>query len=196
MLLALMAVGCSSSNNASGSGGATMNGSGGSVGTGLGGMGAGGSVGTAGAGGASVPLSLVCAATVRNKGTCTTSTDMPCANACGPAKAGFKNCNCFSDVWDCPKCEYVAADYSCYRLPVPVVACPADPTDPTTLMLIASGAACTAPPCTPCGSASLVSYRDSVNTPKTGYCVCVPGNIPGDSSKWSCASVSEWPPQQ
>lgn len=193
MLMGLMTFGCSSSNSASGSGGATATGSGGSTGTGSGGTGSGGTVG---AGGASVPLALVCASTVRNKGMCMTDTDLPCANSCGPSKTGFKNCTCFSGTWDCPKCEYIPGNYSCYKLPVPLAACPADPTDPTMLNLIASGGTCTTTPCTPCGSPSIVTYRDSTNMPKAGYCVCVPGAVPGvDPSKWSCASVSEWPPQ-
>lgn len=169
--------------SATGSGGATVTGLGGSTVTGVGGVG--------GGGGANVPLALVCPSTVKNKGVCITDTDLACANGCGPSKAGFKNCNCFSNVWDCPMCEYLPGDYSCYKLPVPPAACPMDAVDP--LALPQAGTACTAPPCTPCGSSTLNSYRDSAGSLKAGYCVCVPGT---DTPKWSCASVSEWPPQQ
>lgn len=201
----MVAVGCSSGKDASGSGGANATGSGGASATGSGGASATGSggasatgsggvgaTGAGGGGGANVPLPLVCESTVKNKGICVTDTDMACANGCGPNKAGFKNCNCYSNVWDCPKCEYLPGnDYSCYKLPSPMVACPMDSVDPT--LLLAAGSACSAPPCTPCGSAPLITYRDSAGAPKAGYCVCVPG---ADFPKWSCASVTEWPPQQ
>ena len=140
---------------------------------------------------ASAPYPLGCGSTVKNKAACSTATDLSCANACGPNKSGFKNCNCYSDVWSCPKCEYLpVGDYACYKLPAPLTACPLDP-DPSGLPQV--GTTCTVPACTPCGSSTLISYRDSGGSSKVGYCVCVPG---ADGSKWSCASVTEWPPQQ
>jgi hypothetical protein len=136
---------------------------------------------------AGTPYSAACAATVKNKGLCMTATDVQCANTCGPNKAGYKNCNCFTDVWDCPRCEYPPGNYDCYRLPDPPEACPADPTDTSGLGLVAVGTACTRAACTPCGSAQMLAYRDSMGSSKVGYCVC------GTEQKWSCASVSEWP---
>ena len=83
-------------------------------------------MGTPDAGG---PYAAACASTVKNKGACMTATDVQCANTCGPNKAGYKNCDCFTDVWSCPKCEYVPGNYDCYRLPDPIEACPVDPND-------------------------------------------------------------------
>src|SRR4030095_4881159 len=113
--------------------------------------GAGGTTGTAGTGGSAAtgdgglpdafmgtldahapPYAAVCAATVRNKGACVTATDVQCANTCGPNKSGYKNCDCYSDVWDCPRCEYVPGNYDCYRLPDPLEACPMTETDAGT----------------------------------------------------------------
>jgi hypothetical protein len=132
------------------------------------------------------PYAAACASTVRNKGACMTATDVQCANTCGPNKSGYKNCDCFSDVWDCPRCEYVPGDYSCYRLPDPTEACPPESNDSgTTLPQV--GTACTRPACSPCGSATIVSYLDSAGSSKAGFCVC------GNDQKWTCASATEWP---
>ena len=134
----------------------------------------------------SAPYAAVCASTVKNKGACMTATDVQCANTCGPNKSGYKNCDCYSDVWDCQRCEYVPADYSCYRLPDPPEACPMVETDAGP-SLPQVGTACTRAPCKPCGMATALSYLDSVGSPKTGYCVC------GSEQKWTCASTTEWP---
>ena len=85
-----------------------------------------------------------------------TATDVQCANTCGPNKSGYKNCDCYSDVWDCPRCEYVPGDYSCYQLPDPAEACPMVETDAGTTSLPQVGTACTRAPCTPCGSATAI----------------------------------------
>ena len=116
-----------------------------------------------------------------------TATDVQCANTCGPNKSGYKNCDCYSDVWDCPRCEYVPGDYSCYQLPDPAEACPMETTDAGTTSLPQVGTACTRAPCTPCGSATAISYLDSAGASKAGYCVC------GSDQKWTCASTTEWP---
>ena len=213
LTFALLATACSSSNNATGTGGsnsaagtsgaAGTTGAGGTTGdagtTGAGGTG--GVTGTTGAGGsastgaggsftgtldAGAPYAAMCASTVKNKGTCSTATDVQCANTCGPAKSGYKNCNCYSDAWDCPRCEYVPGNYSCYRLPDPLEACPMTETDAGT-SLPQVGTACTRPQCSPCGSATLLAYLDSASAPKVGYCVC------GTDQKWTCASTTEWP---
>jgi hypothetical protein len=203
---AVLATACGGSNNATGTGGSSA----GTSGTaGAGGMAGGGGTtggtagdagtnGTGGTGGSAAtgtgaftgtpdagdPYAATCASTVKNKGTCVTATDVPCANTCGPNRSGYKNCNCYSDVWDCPRCEYPAGDYSCYRLPDPLEACPLDPVESLPPMV---GTSCTRAACSPCGSATLISYRDSGGSLKVGYCVC------GNEQKWTCASTSEWP---
>ena len=140
-------------------------------------------MGTPDAGG---PYTAACASTVKNKGACMTATYVQCANTCGPNKAGYKNCDCFTDVWSCPKCEYVPGNYDCYRLPDPLEACPVDPNDAgITLPMV--GSPCTRAACSPCGSATLNSYMDSGGSPKAGYCVC------SNEQKWTCASATEWP---
>jgi hypothetical protein len=205
LTIAVLATACSSSNNATGTGGSS--GAAGATGTagttGVGGTtgdagttGAGGSTGGSdptGAGGsftgtldAGAPYAATCAATVRNRGTCMTATDVQCANTCGPNRIGYKNCNCYSDVWDCPRCEYAPGNYSCYRLPEPLEACPMDVTEAGT-SLPQVGGPCTRAACSPCGSATLLAYLDSASAPKVGYCVC------GNEQKWTCASTSEWP---
>ena len=115
-----------------------------------------------------------------------TATDVQCANTCGPNRIGYKNCDCYSDVWDCPRCEYAPGDYSCYRLPDPLEACPMDVTEAGT-SLPQVGSPCTRAACSPCGSETLLSYLDSAMAPKVGYCVC------GNEQKWTCASTTEWP---
>ena len=210
LTIAVLATACSSSNNATGTGGTTAPqgrpaprarpapaGTTGDAGT----TGAGGTGGAAGTGGsastgaggsftgsldAGAPYPTACAATVKNKGTCSTATDVQCANTCGPAKSGYKNCNCYSDAWDCPRCEYVPGDYSCYRLPDPLEACPMDVTEAGT-SLPQVGGPCTRAACSPCGSKTLLAYLDSAMAPKVGYCVC------GTDQKWTCASTTEWP---
>jgi hypothetical protein len=205
----------SSSGGTPGSGGATTTGSGGATATGQTGSGgatatgsggatttsaSGGATASANGGGSGTTMSggggsgafPLCTTAPKNKGACVSGTDMPCANTCGPSKTGYKNCTCNSNVWDCPACAFNPGDYSCYRLPATETACPADPTDPSGMMLVQSSGVCTAPACMPCGSATASSYRDSSNALKVGYCVCVAGT---SASKWSCASKAEWPPQ-
>jgi len=205
-----LATACGKSNNGTGSGGSSGAGTSGAAGTtGVagtsGGAGTTGDAGTSGAAGStgagdgglpgafmgtvdahSAPYTTACPATVSNKGVCSTATDVQCANGCGPAKSGYKNCDCFSDAWDCPRCEYAPGDYSCYRLPDPVEACPVDPNDAgATVPQV--GTACTRAACSPCGSATLNSYMDSAGALKAGYCVC------STDRKWTCASNKEWP---
>ena len=115
-----------------------------------------------------------------------TATDVQCANTCGPNKIGYKNCDCYSDAWDCPRCEYVPGNYSCYQLPDPLEACPMDVTEAGT-SLPQVGGPCTRAACSPCGSKTLLAYLDSAMAPKVGYCVC------GNEQKWTCASTTEWP---
>jgi hypothetical protein len=208
LMVSMLATACGSSNNATGMGGSSGSGVAGTTGAAgaTGGAGTSGSAGTTGAGGsyptddggatdggftgtldASAPYATACAATVRNRGTCMTATDVQCANTCGPNRSGYKNCDCFADVWSCPNCEYVPRNYDCYRLPDPLEACPADPADPEGSTLPLVGSACTRAACSPCGSATLLAYRDSAGSPKVGYCVC------GNEQKWTCASTTEWP---
>ena len=210
LIVAMSAAACSSSNNATGTAGSTGSGTAGTTGvagaTGTGSAGTGGTGGAAGTGGsgattgdagavdgaftgtldAGAPYPTACASTVRNKGLCMTATDVQCANTCGPNRIGYKNCNCYSDAWDCPRCEYVPGDYSCYRLPDPLEACPPEPENDAGSTLPMVGSNCTRAACSPCGSATLISYLDSAGAAKVGYCVC-------GSGKWSCASTTEWP---
>ena len=196
LFLVGVAPGCGGSKNATGGAGSGATGSAGTTGSGAAGTtgAAGATAGTGGgdatdAGGAtdafrgtpdaSAPYATACAATVKNKGACMTATDVPCANTCGPGKSGYKNCNCYSDVWDCPACEYVPGNYDCYRLPDPPEAC-----DPAGLVMV--GSPCTRAACSPCGSATLIAYADSAGSPKIGYCIC-------SEQKWTCASTTEWP---
>jgi hypothetical protein len=139
---------------------------------------------------------------VKNKAACDqdmmpgTTDDKACWNTCGPNKSGVKNCACEGGMWNCPTCDFDISDprkYDCYKTGN-AVACPADPTDPTGNMLPASGGECTLPACTPCGSASVTSYRDSTGAPKAGWCICV-DRPDGTGKVYSCASVNEWAPQ-
>jgi hypothetical protein len=211
LTIALLATACGSSNNSTGAGGTSASGGTGGTGTAgttgtTGDAGTGGPAGTTGAGGssptadagavdgaftgtldASAPYAAACASTVRNRGTCSTATDVQCANTCGPNRSGYKNCNCYSDVWDCPRCEYVPGDYSCYRLPDPIEACPPAPENDAGSTLPQVGTPCTRAACSPCGSATLISYLDSAGAPKPGFCVC------GTGQTWTCASTTEWP---
>jgi hypothetical protein len=214
LAIAVLATACGKSNNATGAGGSNAAGTTGTAGTtGVAGTtgtagttgdaGTSGTAGTTGTGGsvsgdgglpdafmgtidAHAPYAAVCPATVSNKGLCSTATDVQCANGCGPNKSGYKNCDCFSDAWDCPRCEYVPGDYSCYRLPDPVEACPMDEVDGSAT-LPQVGTTCTRAACSPCGSATLNSYMDSAGQLKAGFCVC------GNGQKWTCASTKEWP---
>jgi hypothetical protein len=213
LIIAGLATACGSSKNATDQGGSSGSGGSGAAGTTgtAGTTGAAGTMGDAGARGAAGsiggsnaigdgavadafmgtpdaggPYAAMCASTVKNKAACMTATDVQCANGCGPNKAGYKNCDCFSDVWSCPKCEYVPGNYDCYRLPDPIEACPVDPND-AGIILPMVGSPCTRAACSPCGSATLNSYMDSGGAPKVGYCVC------GNEQKWTCASASEWP---
>ena len=213
VVVGALAIGCSSSSGttsgtggaassgtggtaSSGTGGAASSGTGGSASTGTGGAGGSASTGTGGAGGSAGSTAMYAACpsgVVKDKGACVSGTDAMCSNTCGPSKTGYKNCTCNTDVWGCDACTFpMGADYSCYKLPATVPACPADATDPAGTNLVQNGSACTAAACMPCGSGTLSAYRDSSNTAKVGYCVCVAG---ASSSKWSCASTKEWPTQ-
>jgi hypothetical protein len=216
LIIAGLAPACGKSNNATGTAGTSGSGTAGTTGAAgtsgtagtsgaagtSGDAGTSGAAGTTGTGGsnsdggvadafmgtpdAHVPYAAVCPSTVSNKGTCMTATDVQCANGCGPNKSGYKNCDCFSDAWDCPRCEYLPGDYSCYRLPDPLEACPVDPNDAGVTMPQV-GTPCTRAACSPCGNASLNSYLDSGGSPKPGFCVC------GTAHTWTCASNKEWP---
>src|SRR5688572_4719533 len=185
--MAVLATACGGSNNATGAAGSGASGAAGTTGVAgtTGAAGASGAGGTAGTGGsgpagagvtpdggfsgtpdASVPLTVTCAATVRNKGICMTATDVSCANTCGPNRIGYKNCNCYSDVWDCPRCEYPPDNYECYRLPDPLEACPPEPENDAGSTLPMVGSPCTRAACSPCGSATLISYLDSGGSAK------------------------------
>jgi len=158
---------------------------GGTVGT----SGSGGSIGSGGAGG-NLPA---CPSGVKNKGACTS--EPSCNNTCGPLKSGTKACTCAGGIWSCPTCVYSPnGDYSCYRLPATLAACPEDSfnnPDPSGMHLPQSGDACTLPTCSPCGSGTNNAYRDAAGSPRVGYCVCTGGTEP----TYSCASTAEWPPQ-
>jgi hypothetical protein len=181
--LALLTYGCSSSGGAAGSGGSTGTATGGSTGAGSGG--AGGAVSIA-------PVGDPCVG-VSNNGPCTA--EPACFNTCGPNKSGTKNCTCSAGIWSCPVCAYdPAKDYTCYKIPTTIAACPPDATDTSGMMLPASGGACTLAPCKPCGSGTANAYRDSKGVPKIGYCICVP-STDGTTNVYSCASTKEWAPQ-
>ena len=205
LMIAGLAPACSSkSNNATGSAGTNGSGTAGTSGDGgtTGAAGTTGTAGTTGSGGsnsdggvadafmgtpdAHTQYPATCATTVSNKGICSTATDVQCSNGCGPNKSGYKNCDCFSDAWDCPRCEYLPGDYSCYALPDPVEACPMDTVDGSAT-LPQVGTPCTRAACSPCGNASLNSYMDSAGGLKAGFCVC------GNAHTWTCASTKEWP---
>jgi len=181
--------GCSSSGGAADTGSGGSNGSGGTSGAGSG--------GATGNAADYTPVGDACV-NVKNKGTCTVGTDLDCWNTCGPNKTGIKNCTCSSGAWTCPVCGFPPEkDYSCYKLPDPLLACPNDPTDPTGGGLPQSGSDCTLPDCTPCGSSAATAYRDSGGNAKIGYCICIHGmDADGNpQAKYSCASVNEYPPQ-
>jgi hypothetical protein len=140
---------------------------------------------------------------VSNKAPCNmdgvlnTADDAACWNTCGPNKSGVKNCTCAGGTWACPTCDYDVTNpraYDCYKT-AGSVACPPDPSDTSGNMLPASGGACTANACKPCGSAAANSYRDSTGTPKAGWCICVPKTDGTAGGVYSCASVKEWAPQ-
>jgi hypothetical protein len=190
----LVVAGCSSSDTSPGTGTGGSTGAGGTpVMTGTGGTsttGTGGTSATGTGGTGADPIGAPCPSGVKNKLACTT--EPACFNTCGPLKSGIKNCSCAAAMWSCPSCAFPAgADYTCYHLPTPLAACPADMTDPSGMMLPQSGSPCTLAPCTPCGSGTGNAYRDSSGTPKIGYCVCSSAT----NGTYSCASTAEWPPQ-
>jgi hypothetical protein len=120
---------------------------------------------------------LACAATT---GICSPGNDLDCYNLCGPGKIGSKTCTCSANAWKCPACTFPAgADYSCYKLSVPVPSC--DPTTPPT-----AGASCTAAACSACGAAIGKGFIDITGVERAGFCVCT-------SNRWNCALTKEWP---
>ena len=189
-----------------GTGGTTVPGTGGRGGatvTGTGGVTVGGTGGVTvgGTGGVSVVGLPLCASPApADKSAC--NADPSCTKNCGvnlgagQARA-LKACACSgaapAGLWACPSalgaCVYPAgASLTCFRLPAPLPACPADAAQPTGL--VRSGVTtCPAPAAGACGmvcgSATAMSYQDST-TAKIGYCACVAG-------LWQCASVNEWP---
>lgn len=172
-----------------GSGTGGQSGSGGRAGSGGGRGGSPGSGATSGAGGTTADRPR-CNASVSNKSFCNVG-DEACALPCGPKASGVKNCDCISGLWSCPLCSFDLADpaaLACFQISPSTAACPADPSDPSGMGVPMARGACALAPCSPCGSASSLAYRDAVNVLKVGYCVC-------DSGAYSCAPLKEWPPQ-
>jgi hypothetical protein len=120
---------------------------------------------------------------------------LQCWKTCGPARSGFRNCTCDDATWGmaCDSvCRYEpGADLSCFALPAAVAACP--PTDELGLPMATRP--CQLDPCRPCGSRTDPGYLDSSGAPKAGFCVCVPNPATGESV-YSCAGVTDWPPQR
>jgi len=122
----------------------------------------------------------------------------PCRKTCGPARSGYRDCACdaATQMWACTGCNFDPVnDYSCFKLPDPVPACPPDGTDPSGAQLPLAASPCTLAPCQPCGSSTAPGYRDSTGAPKVGFCICVPSGQPGQGGVYSCASVADWPAQ-
>jgi hypothetical protein len=184
-----------------GTGGATAGGAGGSTAGGTGGSTA---VGTGGATGGGI---AICAAPQpADKATCTPGT-ASCTKNCGAnisAISGVraqKPCACVTSpatglpAWDCSNsgvCTYpTGLDATCFHLPTPLPACPADPAGGTSMLIRPNTTLCTntaGAMCggQVCGSTTVASYQDGSMAPKIGYCSCIVG-------KWQCASVAEWP---
>jgi hypothetical protein len=120
---------------------------------------------------------LACATTT---GACVSGTDLDCYNLCGPGKIGNKTCTCTANAWKCPACAFPAgADYSCYKLSIPLLACEA-----TTLPT--AGASCTAAACSACGAALGKGFIDVTGVERAGFCVCT-------NNRWNCSLTKEWP---
>ena len=108
--------------------------------------------------------------------------------------------------WSCPTeagaCVYPTdVDLSCMQLPTPLPACSVDlggqlsdggTSDGGGGTIHNGVSVCTLPNSETCGnvcgsaSSTVVSYLDSADAGKSGYCVCVVGT-------WQCASVNDWP---
>jgi hypothetical protein len=188
---------CSSSSDNTGGGGTgtsagtggTGTGTGGSgtgtggtgTGTGGSGTGTGGAVIPPGDGGGTYPVDP-CLLGETKGGACsaTVGEGKSCYNTCGPDSVGYKLETCTGGLYAEGMCAYLSSrDYSCYKIPATLPACPMDPTGKT------ASQACTVPTCMPCGP----NYGDSGGVGKVGYCVCNAGG------KWTCGSTNSnsWP---
>lgn len=159
---------------ATGGGGTATSGGGGASSTG----GAAGT-GNSGGSGTSGPPVPPCLTGETKAGPCTTTypEGQSCYKTCGPDSVGFKLETCVGGIYVEGMCDYASdRDYSCYKLPSPVPACPAETmaANPCTVAL-----------CQPCGP----EYLDSSGALHIGYCVC------SASGRWSCGSTSSnsWP---
>ena len=142
---------------------------------------------------------MLCAAGETKNMPCTTATPegMSCNKTCGITALGsVKAETCTSGTYMEGACTYpTAGDYTCYKKPATAVTCDGAVsfTDtqmpPVTGIVVQSGGPCTVADCAPCGP-----YQDGSHKVKTGgLCVCKMGT--GGTSKWVCASATEWPPQ-
>ena len=155
------------------------------------------------------PVGLECASSqLHDKDPCTLVDGGPeqngCWRRCGPIQSGIENCQCTtyssgapssaSPVarWICRGCTYDSENpYSDFALLPPALlpACgpPGQGGGPPTPVM--AGTMCPATQRGPCGSSTADAYLDGKGAKKKGYCVCDP-----NASKWSCATVDDWPP--
>jgi hypothetical protein len=174
------ATGGSASIPSGGAGGATL---------GIGGVG--GSAAVTGGGGGFIDLPPLCPALLTaagqaptKGGPCVDTDPQSCYKTCGPQSVGMKSETCLGGAYVEGQCEFASgSDYSCYKIPAVIdPACPATPPQ--------AGTPCELPACTPCNAGG--AYLDSTGATKVGYCIC-PAPGPSGISKWSCATVSNWP---
>lgn len=71
-------------------------------------------------------------------------------------------------------------------------ACPPDPTDPSGQKLPAHGGECHFPICRPCGSETVLAFRDEHGAPSAGYCICVPRSDSSGRGSLTCYSRAAW----
>lgn len=114
-------------------------------------------------------------------GTCTAG-DGCTRGDCGPYdgvnKSGVRGLKCVDRIFMAVPCTFEpAGDYSCFKLPNPVPACPAGTTE---------GTDCNAPQCSPCGSTTGQGFQTLSGGSRTGFCVCAVGH-------WECGAVDEYP---
>jgi len=70
--------------------------------------------------------------------------------------------------------------------------CPPDGSDPSGHHLPIHGGACHFPICRPCGSETMLAFRDEHGTPSNGYCICVPRSDSSGRGSLSCYSKQAW----